>query len=328
MKRRSSNFTLVELLIVIAIIGILVGILLPALMTAREQTRRKSCVNNLAQIGKACISYQEPNGDYFPAFMQQATNAPGGTLFGGTWAGAMIIPSFTTGGPGSDGTFQPMPSLACLYPTYCPDVKVFACPSTTDTPQIAWQYYNGSALHTCFGFASYVGNNLVNTVDPAAFTGNEVTGEVSIIVPGNPNPVTTSTTNKCSYLYDELAQPRDLSPDQAMAADADGQTWFLPGGQQPAYPANWQRCQVNGYRSGIGKAAPPIPITAPSGPNHNNGQNVMYLDGHVKWTDKVYASHDPADNIFCPNSTNGVQWDPDVDSYLWDGVDSRTVQTP
>ena len=74
MNRRSSTFTLVELLIVMAIIGILAGILLPALMSAREQTRRKSCVNNLGQIGKACISYQEPNGDYFPAFMQQATN--------------------------------------------------------------------------------------------------------------------------------------------------------------------------------------------------------------------------------------------------------------
>ena len=54
----------------------------------------------------------------------------------------------------------------------------------------------------------------------------------------------------------------------------------------------------------------------------------MYLDGHVKWTDQVYSSHDPADNIFCPNSTGGVQWNPDIDSYLWDGVDSRTVQTP
>ncbi len=305
MKRRSATFTLVELLIVMAIIGILVGFLLPAVMSAREQTRRKSCINNLAQIGKACISYQEPNGDYFPAFLQQATNTTGGTLNGVQWLPHWAIPTASEGGQGSDGTFQPMPSLASLYPTYCPDVKVFACPSTTDTPQIAFQYYNGSALHTCFGFASYIGNNLVNTVDPAAYTGNEV-----------------STTNKCSYLYDELAQPRDLSPDQAMAADADGQTWTLPGGQQPPYPQSWMRApHLNNW--------PSQPL---SQPNHSNGQNVMYLDGHVKWTDTVYVSHDPADNIFCPNSTlvgaQWVQWNADIDSYLWDGVDSRTVQTP
>ena len=102
-----------------------------------------------------------------------------------------------------------------------------------------------------------------------------------------------------------------------MAADADGQTWLLPGGQQPAYPQSWLRSpQLAGRASRL------------ASPTTDNGQNVMYLDGHVKWTDTVYCSHDPADNIFCPNgslSTN-VQWDPDIDAYLWDGVDSRTVQ--
>jgi len=161
-------------------------------------------------------------------------------------------------------------------------------------------------------------------VDPAAYTGNEV-----------------STANKCSYLYDELTQPRNLSVDQAMAADADGQTWFLPGGQSPAYPAppwwlgaqsspaNWWRFEgVQAFKQeGAGKTpGKPVATAQPPRPNHNNGQNVMYLDGHVKWTDTVNVSHDPADNIFCPNSTGGVQWDPDIDSYLWDGVDSRTVQ--
>ena len=340
MKRRSSTFTLIELLIVMAIIGILAGILLPALMGAREQTRRKSCLNNLAQIGKACISYQEPNGDFFPAFSQQATNSTGGTLNGLPWmglsesgkpvqqvAGQMVIPTATQGGPGSDGTFQPMPSLACLYPAYCPDVKVFACPSTTDKPQIAIQYYNispnVSVLHTCFGFASYdSGGAPISTVDPAAYTGNELI-----------------TSNRCSYLYDELVQPRDLSADQAIAADADGQTWALPNPgylaarDDQSYLVGWQRWQ--GYQGPwTPTLANPLPNNSPlpPKPNHDNGQNVMYLDGHVKWTDAVYCSHDPADNIFCPNSSgtasNHTQWNPDIDAYLWDGLDSRTVQLP
>jgi prepilin-type N-terminal cleavage/methylation domain-containing protein/prepilin-type processing-associated H-X9-DG protein len=303
MKRRPSTFTLVELMVVMAVIGLLVGLLLPALMAAREQSRRKSCSNNLGQIGKACIAYQEPNGDYFPAFLQQATYYPvtptSDTLFGGTWAGRMVIPVAGSGNPGSDGTFQPMPSLACLYPTYLPEVKVFACPSTTDTPQIAFQYYNVSAnvsvLHTCFGFDSWARDPktgaLINTVDPAVYTGNEV-----------------STRNKCSYLYDELTQPRDLSADQAMAADADGQTWLLPGGGHPGYATGWRR--------------------TPRQPNHDNGQNVMYIDGHVKWTDTAYSSHDPADNIFCqngfgtPGTSSWQQWGADTDAYLWDGLES------
>lgn len=58
-------FTLVEMLVVIAIIGILVALLLPAVQAAREASRRASCSNNLKQLAMA-VHHSETAFQKFP----------------------------------------------------------------------------------------------------------------------------------------------------------------------------------------------------------------------------------------------------------------------
>ncbi len=72
-----SHFTLVELLVVVAIIAILAALLLPALSKARDVALQTECMNNLKQVGTLAYLYAHDYDGYWPACDSKGGNASG-----------------------------------------------------------------------------------------------------------------------------------------------------------------------------------------------------------------------------------------------------------
>jgi prepilin-type N-terminal cleavage/methylation domain-containing protein len=75
--RRTTAFTLVELLVVIVVIAILAALLLPALVTSKERARRVNCMSSQRQLLLAVHLYGEDNEQWVPT---GAANPPHGAL--------------------------------------------------------------------------------------------------------------------------------------------------------------------------------------------------------------------------------------------------------
>jgi len=199
---KKSAFTLLELLIVVAIIAILAAILFPVFSRARENARKASCISNLHQIGLGIAMYRGDYDGINPRHRSCPDNAD---------SKCYALAPTVSSGPNEtwwapfDNTKPPEPALpdsayntpvkAGFLMPYVKSLQVFHCPSY---PQGQVGYAMGYSDIGPMGKNEAVVTNpgALQVWDHAKTPGCADTGAAHVLgTPWNPFPVASDTTH-------------------------------------------------------------------------------------------------------------------------------------
>jgi prepilin-type processing-associated H-X9-DG protein len=171
-------------------------------------------------------------------------------------------------------------SLGNLYPRYLQKANLFRCPSTEDDPSFM---LNLPAESRGAVQVKTQGGRQIET-----FVGTLPQSSNWTLVSNQPVGVFVGQNiiRASSYGYDPRIWPR-APGGHVVAADWDG---------------SWQLDHDTSTQ------------------NHDEGQNVLFVDGHAKWKKNNFCSNDPNDNVFSEDN-----WDADRDSFLVDSDAALSV---
>ena len=231
--RRTKGFTLVELLVVVAIIAVLASLLLPSLGRARELARQSTCMANLKSTSSAIETYKADNKSRTPRLERYGDPAAqlGPATSDALWT--VAAPPVSAIGTAA------MQNVWLLIAKDLIPQDAFTCPSDPDFTvrketgvgtKYGWTSWDqiGYGMHYPSDTASADGTGEAN---PAAWT-DHISGSVAILADKSPDSGATDEGNRKVYAGDDIDGTGQIKPPNH---EKDGEAYLLANGSAAFY---------------------------------------------------------------------------------------------
>ena len=180
-KGKSPGFTLVELLVVIAVIAILVSLLLPALGKARESASQIKCLSSMKQLGVTMALYSSQSDDWNVPLQIHFVRPDTGATENQYWYQNSTFAKLT-------GTSK---TLWVYYPLY---KRSFLCSNIPNYPRDAAGFEEYTSLGYVYGMTYWGTTNFVNPNSTSTWSETQATLMTKVKHPSN------------RFLYTEVAK--------------------------------------------------------------------------------------------------------------------------
>ena len=283
-SERDRGFSLLELIVVVAIIGLLVTLLLPAVQAAREAARRGRCMNNLRQMDIAMHGYTSSWNDMFP----MSQGGRGQSLF------VSLLPYMEQVGLFDAINFDISIADSANFTVLLGRPTAFVCPSDFPLPSDQSISYAGNAGDACYEIREGRSNGIFSTSDAPVLRDFALTS----IIDGMSTTAAISEWLVGSYIgidrrrnFYRPTAPNGLVDAATFATNCHAHNGFIPD----TYQIKGKSWYVGAWKSNLydhflpinepscfNSVGSPVAGTCTAASLHPGGANVLFADGHVR----------------------------------------------
>ena len=251
--QRTGGFSLIELLVVLAILGVLIALLLPAVQAARESARRATCIQHVRQVALAVLNYAGSRQETLPPMWASAQPQPWQNF---SWR-ATLLPYLEEQALFDQLQWHAAPSDPVNRNAIQASLSLYQCPSVPRGPRrvdvlgrngvvvsgLGAATHDLAAIHDALGLPVYQG-----TLTPGAWHGGRnFPFGTPLILDGELDAVSISYRTRGARLRRVLDGLSKSALLVEQAGKPDGLGASPEAGQQPPTEGAWATCDVGSF---------------------------------------------------------------------------------